>query len=368
MAARTLLVTAALICAVFARRPKWHELSEKYSFERYLVDFHKVYSAEEKVYREANFKKNLQVILAHNKQGRSYKMGVNHLVDFDDSELVSMRGGRFEAAYEGKYSRPYVRKDGAVANESVDYRTVVPSVLTAVKDQGSCGDCWAHAVTEAIESSYAIATGELFVLSQQQVTSCTPLTGSCYSCNGSFPTLGYDYVVENGITEEWIYPFEAYNGSFPACKSNPYLPTPVQTIVNISGYTNVGSNSQPAVEEALSNLGPLSILVDASDWSFYETGIFDGCDYSVNISLDHAVNLVGYGTQDGSDYWIVRNSWAPSWGESGFIRLAKNAVPECGWNVGAAHSAGCFGVGPNQVWSCGQCGVLFAPQFPVVNI
>lgn len=364
----TLLTLALLAVAVSCRRPKWHELSAAYTYDQYLTDFRKVYGEGEKAQREQNFKKNLAKVLVHNSEQRSYKLGVNHLSDLSDMELVAMRGGRYEPSYKEKYSKPHQPKENFEAPASVDYRTRVPSVLTAVKDQGQCGDCWAHAVTESIESAYALATGELFVLSQQQVTSCTPMTGSCYSCNGSFPSLGFDYVVEAGITEEWIYPFESYTGTFPACKSQPFINTPVQTIANISGYTNVASNHQQDVMEALTNLGPLAILVDASDWSFYESGVFDGCDYANNISLDHAVNLVGYGSEAGTDYWIVRNSWAPSWGESGFIRLAKPAVPQCGWNVGAAHSAGCYGSGPDQVWSCGQCGVLFAPQFPVVNI
>ena len=237
--------------------------------------------------------------------------------------------------------------------------------MTAVKDQGQCGDCWAHAATESIESSWAISTGQLFVLSQQQVTSCTPALGACYSCNGSFPSLAFDYIVEKGITEEWIYPFASYDGSFPECKKDPFDGQPVP--VKISGYVDVGPNTQADTVEALNELGPLSILVDASMWSFYESGIFDGCDYAMNISLDHAVNLIGYGTANATDYWIVRNSWSPGWGENGYIRLAKPKVPKCGWNVGAASTTGCYGVGPDAVWSCGMCGVLFAPQFPTVN-
>lgn len=363
------LVIALVLCVAIAtaRRPKWHELTAEYNFERYVVDFNKQYSATERVQRKKNFDRNLAQVLAHNAGSHSYKMGVNHMTDHSEEELTGMRGGRFEPSYKEKHSVQYPSTARAVP-ASVDYRKSFPNVLTAVKDQGQCGDCWAHAVTEAIESAYAIATGELYVLSQQQVTSCTPMVGSCYSCNGSFPSLGYDYVVENGLTEEWIYPFESYNNSFPACKKNPYIPTPVQTIVNITGYTNVGSNNQQDVMDAIANLGPLSILVDASSWSWYESGIFNGCDYAQNISLDHAVNVVGYGTENSTDYWIVRNSWSAGWGENGFIRLAKPSVPECGWNIGAAHSAGCYGVGPNQVWTCGQCGILFAPQFPVVNL
>jgi cathepsin L len=250
---------------------------------------------------------------------------------------------------------------------SLDYRQHFPPVLTAVKDQGQCGDCWAHSVTEAIESSYAMLTGQLFVLSQQQVTACTPQYGSCYSCDGNYPVLAYEYAVENGITEEWIYPFSSYTGNNVNCSATPYIQTPVNTIVNISGYTMVGNNSQEDFVSALNELGPLSILVDASSWSSYESGIFNGCDYSQNISLDHAVQVVGYGEENGTEYWIVRNSWAASWGELGFIRLLKTRVPQCGWNVGAAYPSDCTGSGPSATWSCGECGILFSPTFPTAT-
>ncbi len=137
--------------------------------------------------------------------------------------------------------------------------------------------------------------------------------------------------------------------------------------MNISGYTLIGPNKQSDMVQALNELGPLSILVDASSWSSYESGIFNGCSYAQNISLDHAVNVVGYGSENGNDYWIVRNSWAPSWGENGYIRLAKPAVPQCGWNTGAAYPSDCFGNAPPAYWACGECGILFGAAFPTVN-
>ncbi|CUG93281.1 cathepsin-L cysteine peptidase, putative, partial [Bodo saltans] len=366
------VATILLTTVEASRRPKWNELSSSYSFAQYIVDFRKVYqSPEEHASREAIFYKNLDAVLTHNKDTtRSYKQGVNYFTDLDESELSAMRGGRFEPSYAGKYAAAQVRKtkDAVVSlPPSVDYRTRLPAVLTAVKDQGNCGDCWAHAVTEAIESAYAIATGELFVLSQQQVTSCTPPLGTCYSCNGSYPSVAYDYVAENGLTEEWIYPFESYNNTFPACKQHPYLPTPVKTIVNISGYINIQSNDQQATMEALVANGPLSILVDASLWGAYESGIFDGCSYAGNTTtLDHAVNLVGYGSEDGIDYWIVRNSWAPSWGESGYIRVARPTQPQCGEILGSG-TYGCFN-NPTLATGCGECSLLYAPQFPIVSV
>ena len=95
--------------------------------------------------------------------------------------------------------------------------------------------------------------------------------------------------------------------------------------------------------------------------------LFNDCDYAKNISMDHAVDVVGYGTDpQWGDYWIVRNSWSPAWGEQGYIRLSKPKVAQCGWNVGAAYSSGCYNVGPEEVWTCGTCGILFSAQYPMV--
>jgi len=366
-------VLALCLAVVSAKKhfggPKAHELTASYTFEQYQRDFRKQYrSVAEHDRRAKNFARSLKEAVEHNaKPGMMYKKGVNKFSDWDDIELARLRGGRHDPTMKTKSASGFVSSGLKALPASLDYRQHFPPVLTAVKDQGQCGDCWAHSVTEAIESSYAIATGQLFTLSQQQVTACTPMYGSCYSCDGNYPVLAYEYAVENGITEEWIYPFASYNGTNVNCSATPYTETAVNTIVNISGYTMVGNNSQEDFVSALNELGPLSILVDASSWSSYESGIFNGCDYSQNISLDHAVQVVGYGAENGTEYWIVRNSWAPSWGELGFIRLLKTRVAECGWNVGAAYPSDCVGSGPSATWACGECGILFSPTFPTAS-
>lgn len=367
------LIAIASASVHTAQRPKWHQLHADYSYEQYLVDFQKKApkTATEVAERKAIFAKELAEVLRHNSdKTQSYKKGINKFSDWTESELRSLRGGRTGGNYQEKYSTPFESRRAAkpaaqhgsiAAPSSLDYRMNFPPVLTAVKDQGQCGDCWAHSVTESIESSWALATGQLFVLSQQQVTSCTPELGSCYACGGSYPSLGFDYVVENGLTEEWQYPFVSYDGSSVNCSAD--VP---QSFVTVSGYVNVRQNDEADTMEALATLGPLAILVDASSWSSYESGIFNGCDYSYNISLDHAVNLIGYGSDNGQNYWIVRNSWAANWGEDGYIRLARPSTVQCGWNQGAAYSSDCTADSVPATYACGQCGILFRPQFPVV--
>ena len=97
-----------------------------------------------------------------------------------------------------------------------------------------------------------------------------------------------------------------------------------------------------------------------SDWGAYNGGIYDGCKYTCNIALNHAVQLVGYGSDSDSDYWIVRNSWGPGWGEDGYIRLRRDAEAQCGTD-----STPMDGSGSDEQHVCGQCGVLFDTSFPL---
>jgi cathepsin L len=115
---------------------------------------------------------------------------------------------------------------------------------------------------------------------------------------------------------------------------------------------------------------PLSISVDASTWHSYSSGIFS-CDMS-SPDIDHVVQLVGYGTETtGDDYWIVRNSWGPSWGENGFIRLARqdptkgDKIP-CGMDTTPQDGSGCeHDTKPQKV--CGACGMLSDTSFPTAT-
>mmetsp|Transcript_6565 Transcript_6565/g.27073 ORF Transcript_6565/g.27073 Transcript_6565/m.27073 type:complete len:122 (+) Transcript_6565:305-670(+) len=119
--------------------------------------------------------------------------------------------------------------------------------------------------------------------------------------------------------------------------------------------------------DAVASVGPLAVNVDASAWSSYESGVFTGCDMQAP-DLDHVVQLVGYGTDAGSnmDYWLVRNSWAPSWGEDGYIRIYRDSTAStCGVDTTPQDGTGCNG-GPKNVTVCGSCGILYDVTYPLI--
>lgn len=369
----SLLVVAALVAMVAAAPPKWHQL-EGYNFERYVADYRKTHvkGTAEYAMREALFNERLSEVMAFNKKPATYKKGINHLSDWTDAERKRLNG-RIPNSKAHKTEAAFVYQAPAnfKAPATVDYTQSNPPVLTAVKDQGQCGSCWAHAATETIESQYAFnsPTNELFVLSQQQITSCTPNPDECGGtggCNGATAELAFDYVKSaGGITEEWMYSYSSYFGDSGVCTRNI---TKQRTFVNVTGYARAIRNNDTSVAATLAMKGPQAISVDASMWWQYESGVYNGCNYTNNISMDHAVQLVGYGhdAELNVDYWLVRNSWSAMFGENGYIRLIRDN--ECGLNVDWITSGGgCIGEN-NTVYACGQCGILYDVVYPLVEV
>ncbi|BBN08723.1 hypothetical protein MPTK1_4g13900 [Marchantia polymorpha subsp. ruderalis] len=123
--------------------------------------------------------------------------------------------------------------------------------------------------------------------------------------------VAFDYVVKNGLTTEDQYPNTADNGS---C-------TPKTAAVKTDGYVAVPENNEKQLQHAVA-LQPVLVGVDGTSIMLYKEGIYDNTTTSV---VNHALLIVGYGTENGVDYWVAKNSWgSTSWGEQGYIRLKRN--------------------------------------------
>lgn len=242
---------------------------------------------------------------------------------------------------------------------SVDWRTHNPPVVSAVKDQGGCGSCWAFSTAETMESAVAIASGKLMTFSEQQLVDCAPNPQHCGGtggCSGSVQEVAMNYSKKAGITTEASYPYTAQTGQ---CQ-----PEKIKSVATIDGYVKLPTNDYDALMNAVATVGPIAISVAASQgWSFYGGGIFNGdCGWIV----DHAVQLVGYGSENGKGYWIVRNSWGSGWGESGYIRISREADAksvECGTDDQPESGDGCDG-GPSTIQVCGKCAILSDSSYP----
>lgn len=221
--------------------------------------------------------------------------------------------------------------------------------VTPVRDQGSVGTCWAFSTVGAIESQRILAGNAPEELSVEQVVDCdatrdpTNIHADC-GVFGGWPYLAYQYVEHaGGLNSEATYNYCSGSGKCYPCPADGYNKTvcgpPVDyclknesctarlrpsEFVNGSRVRN-WSAVQPDEQQmklALVARGPLSILIDATGLSFYKSGIW-GPRFCSKTMTDHAVLLVGYGTDSGKDYWIVKNSWGLKWGMDGYFMMER---------------------------------------------
>uniref|UniRef100_A0A8C6SY22 Cathepsin S n=1 Tax=Neogobius melanostomus TaxID=47308 RepID=A0A8C6SY22_9GOBI len=205
---------------------------------------------------------------------------------------------------------------------NVDWRRA--RYVTSVKDQnaqGNCGSGWAFSAAGALEGLWARTRGELVDLSPQNLMDCSKPYGS-YGCQPSNMDNAFKYVIDyNGIASDASYPYEARNGN---CRYDPQT-----RAATCSSYKSVEQN-ELALQQAVATIGPISVGVDETDIKYYNGGVFN--NPSCRKQINHAMLLVGYDTDPatGLDYWLIKNSWGPGWGENGYMRLARNKNQMCG--------------------------------------
>ena len=289
---------------------------EEKAFLQWMRQTNNLFTGDEYQTRFGIWLANKRLVQEHNKKS-TFKVAINNLAHLTPAEYQSLLG--FKPELTGKVVK--ATKAGLKAPTSIDWRE--KKVVNQVQDQGQCGSCWAFSAIQAQESAWAIKTGELLKLSEQNLVDCV---NSCYGCNGGLMTNAYDYVIkyqDGYFMLEEDYRYSAVSGTCKFDRSKGVAP--------IKSYIEIQSYSESDLADKVANYGPAAIAIDASNWSFqlYSSGIYDEPSCSA-YNLDHGVGCVGYGTEGGVNYWIVRNSWGTSWGEKGYIRMVKDKNNQCG--------------------------------------
>ncbi|XP_064393793.1 digestive cysteine proteinase 2-like [Halichondria panicea] len=180
---------------------------------------------------------------------------------------------------------------------------------------------WAFSVTGSIEGQHCRKTGILISLSEQNLIDCSKDNAGCI---GGYEDRAFDFVVKNnGIDTKASYPYTAQEG---VCHFNQS-----HVGANINGYVNITSKDENALQQAVATIGLITATINGSRLSFqlYHSGVYYEPDCS-DLGLDRSVLVVGYGSEKGQDYWLVKNSWGTHWGEEGYIKMARNRDNNCG--------------------------------------
>lgn len=307
-----------------------------FEFHKWTREFERDYrDVTEFIKRRNVFSRNLEFINSHNlNTTQSFTLGLN---DFSDMTYSEWRQN-----YLGY--RPQLRKTGLQRREiSTVKSTSVPDsidwtkkgAVTPVKNQGQCGSCWSFSATGSMEGAHFLKTGKLVSLSEQQLVDCSTSEGN-HGCFGGLMDYAFQYVEQNhGIDTEKDYPYFAKSGTCNTKKASKDAAT-------FSSFVDVQQNDEDALKAAVAQQ-PVSVAIEADQpsFQFYKSGIFNT---ACGTQLDHGVLAVGYGSQDGMDYWLVKNSWGEVWGDKGYIKLARNTQsPQ------------------------GQCGIAMQPSYPVAS-
>jgi hypothetical protein len=289
------------------------------AFVSWMQKYDKSYAPEEFFYRYNTFKTNYDFVEKHNSANYTWTVEMNKFADLSSAE--------FKNIYLGY--KPELRRDerkvtlddlrvGAYPDGDLDW--VAKGAVTGIKDQGQCGSCWSFSTTGAVEGIVQIKHGQLTPLSEQELMDCSYSYGNL-ACNGGLMDNAFKYVMANGLCTEAAYPYTAKSSL--DCKASSCS---ASANSKITGYTDVKSTETNL--GAAVDMQPISVAIEAdqSGFQLYKTGVFCGV---CGTNLDHGVLAVGYGTDSGSDYWKVKNSWGTSWGEQGYIRMCRNKN-ECG--------------------------------------
>jgi len=283
-------------------------------------------SVAEELLRKRNFEATVErVRVLQAGDADNLEFGLNALSDLSLAEMRSYSKCVTARVVHDSMRTPVVST--TAPPDSIDWRTL--GAVTGVKDQKQCGSCWAFGTIGMVEGVNFVSKKNLTSLSEQNLVSCAKSNNNYPNdgCNGGRSDWASEYVVRNkGVDTEASYPYTSGGGSDGSCKFNR-----ANVGGTLSNYTTLPKGDENQLQAAVA-IAPVVVAINVPDsFANYKTGVWSdrSCKNGEN-DLEHAVLCVGYGTSNGQDYWIVKNSWGLSWGDKGYILMKRNNKNMCG--------------------------------------
>ncbi|KAG1679584.1 Cathepsin L [Nymphon striatum] len=350
-----LAIVAAFVALTYASVTI--DRKELEAWNSFKVKYGKTHSSfREEMKKMDVFVSNLRFVKEHQAKYAagevSYNVDINEYADMTTEEFVGIMNG-YKMSNQTSEGSTFLAPTGIELPQTVDWRK--KGYVTAVKNQGQCGSCWSFSATGSLEGQHFKKTGKLirgksyFELEDNAVIvrhinksvftqKNTDITVIIYmklvdeskyrlsnnGCEGGLMDNAFRYIKSNkGVDTEKSYPYTAEDGTCHFKKQD--------IGATDSGFVDIASGDEKALQKAVATVGPISVAIDASHISFqlYSEGVYNEPECS-STALDHGVLAVGYGSDNGKDYWLVKNSWGPGWGVSGYIKMTRNGNNQCG--------------------------------------
>jgi len=341
-----MMIAVASYVAVASAESLLAEDDPKTLFSDFLKQFDKEYNGLEEPYRFKIFQDSLRLIKEHNAKNLGYTLGITPFADmttdeFSDYVSEGLKGWNDMDTDESLEQAPEpTAKEIDDLPESVDW--VAKGAVSSAKYQGRCGCCWAFSAVGALESAFAIATGDLIELSTQDLLDCDPFDGRC---NGGWMGKAFKFVTQEGICGLNSYPYECKNSESSACAESEEHPkcSACNKVIQPGEITRakIKRKDADAMKAAVAKQPVCVSIATSPTFRLYKEGILP--PGQCGDKLNHGVLIVGYGEENGVTYWNVKNSWGKKWGEEGFVRLQRSG---------------------DDVPVTGTCGVLRANVYP----
>lgn len=301
------------------------------AFMSFASEYGKIYNTKEEYeFRMGLWKKNLDFIEAENKKGYTHTLAMNHFGDWTDAEFEKTLGMKNAERAVRTGNEPVYSFNGPAEFDWRDLDAVHP-----IEDQGACGSCWAFAVTGAYETMFwKEKQRQMLDFSEQQLIDCS------YSyfndgCDGGELSYAYNYLHDYAFTVLQNYPYHAKD---EVCQYNNVVYRPGD---KVDHYVERNNTSNESLKDMIYT-NAVSVALEAQNWKFYSSGIFDANVCGEDI--DHGVVVTGYNTT--GNYYTIKNSWSPRWGEAGYMRLP---------------------IETEKQFVDGTCGILNRPSFPTLK-